>query len=103
NIPRFKKIETLTLGVFLPLVLIGYTMLLLSGAEAVFWGRSSTAVYHGYSAYLVSLLWFGVAGLLIGHFWFRNYRVLTRANHKMLMRVSAILVVVGLVSAIVLV
>lgn len=103
NIPRFKKVEVLVLGVVLPVVLISHTVLLLSNADAVFWGRGSNAVYHGSGAYLVSLLWFGVAGLLIGHFCLRTYQIFSPANHRMLMWVSAILVLVGLVSAIVLV
>ena len=103
TIPRFKKVEALSLGIFLPVLLSGYTVLLLLNAEAVFWGRSSSVIYHGYSAYFVSSLWFGVSGLMAGHFWLRHYRLLKPSRHRALMRASLFLVLVGLASAILLV
>lgn len=103
TIPRFKKIEALSLGIVLPVLLAGYTVLLLLNSEAVFWGRSSSVIYHGYSAFFVSSLWFGVSGLLAGHFWLRQYRVLRPARRRALMWVSSFLVLVGLASVILLV
>lgn len=102
RIARFKKVEAFTLGIAVPVVLISYTVMLLLTNEAVFWGRSSTVIYHGFCAYLVSLLWFGAAGLLVGHFYLRTYRLLRQASHKMFMWLSAIFVLVGLVSGIML-
>ena len=103
SIPRYKKVEATFLGIFVPLVLAGYTTYLLVQSEAVFWGRSSTVIYHGTAAYFVSLLWFGVSALMLGHFLFRPYRVLAASRHKIFMWLSAMLVVTGLVSAVVLV
>lgn len=103
TIPRFKRIEALSLGIVLPVLLSGYTVFLLLNSQAVFWGRSSSVIYHGYDAFLVSALWFGVSGLLAGHFWLRQYRVLSPARRKAFMWVSSVLVLVGLVSAIALV
>ncbi|MFB2706064.1 hypothetical protein [Marinobacter shengliensis] len=100
TIPRFKKIEVLSLGIVLPVLLSGYTVLLLLNSEAVFWGRSSTVIYQGDSAFFVSLLWFGVSGLLAGHFWLRHLRLLRPSRHRVLMWASLILVLVGLASAI---
>ena len=42
TIPRFKKIEALSLGIVLPVFLSGYTVLLLLNSEAVFWAVSYT-------------------------------------------------------------
>jgi|TARA_R110000851_G_scaffold11529_1_gene40353 hypothetical protein len=103
TIPRFKKIEALSLGIVLPVFLSGYTVLLLLNSEAVFWGRGSSVTYQGYSAFLVSALWFGVSGILAGHYWLRHYRVLRPARRRALMWASTFLVLVGLVSAIFLV
>lgn len=101
-IPRFKKVEALVFGITAPVLLVGYTTLMLLTNEAVFWGRSSIAVYHGMSAYLVSLLWLGISGLLVGHFFLRTFHLLRRSSHKIYMWLLAILLSVGLVSAIVL-
>lgn len=38
KIPRFKKMEVLLLGIVLPVLLSGYTVLLLLSSEAVFGG-----------------------------------------------------------------
>ena len=103
TIPGFKKIEALSLGIVLPVFLSGYTVLLLLNSEAVFWGRSSNVIYQGYSAFLVSALWFGVSGLLAGHFCLRQYRVLRPARRRAFMWVSSFLVLVGLASAILLI
>jgi hypothetical protein len=102
SIPRYKKVEAVFLGLFIPLVLTGYTAYLITHSEAVFWGRSSTAIYHGTEAYFISLLWFGVSALMLGQFLFRPYRMLPPLRHKAFMWVSAVLVVVGLASAVVL-
>ncbi len=103
TIPRFKKIEALSLGIVLPVFLSGYTVLLLLNSEAIFWGRGSSVTYHGYSAFFVSSLWFGISGLLAGHFWLRQYRILTPARRRAFMWVSSVLLLVGLASAILLV
>ena len=103
TIPRFKKIEALLLGIVLPVLLSGYTVLLLLKSEAVFWGRSSSVVYQGDSAFFVSLLWFGASGLLAGHFWLRHYRLLRPSRHRLVMWASSLLVLAGLASAIFLV
>ena len=67
TIPRFKKIEALSLGIVLPVFLSGYTVLLLLNSEAVFWGRGSSVTYQGYSAFLgvmvISGVWKQVEGV----------------------------------------
>lgn len=103
RIPRYKKVEAIFLGIIVPLVLAGYTAYLVAQSEAVFWGRSSTVIYHGMAAYFVSLLWFGVSTLMLGHFLFRPYRVLAISRHKIFILASVMLIVTGLVSAVVLV
>lgn len=103
SIPRYKKVEAIFLGIFVPLALAGYTTYLVVQSEAVFWGRSSTVIYHGSAAYFVSLLWFGVSALMLGYFLFRPYQVLAPSRHKIFMWSSAMLVVAGLASAVVLV
>jgi len=103
SIPRYKKVEAIFLGIFVPLALVGYTIYLLAQFEAVFWGRSSTVIYHGTEAYFVSSLWFGVSALMLGHFLLRPYRLLAPSRHKIFMWSSAMLVVAGLASAVVLV
>lgn len=103
TIPRFKKFEALLLGIVLPVSLSGYTVHLLLKSEAVFWGRSSSVIYEGDSAFFVSLLWFGASGLLAGHFWLRQYRLLRPSRHSIVMWVSSFLVLAGMASAIFLV
>jgi hypothetical protein len=102
RIPKYKKIEAILLGILIPLVLAGYTTCLAVQSEAVFWARSSAVIYHGTPAYFVSLLWFGVSALMLGHFLFRTYRILKPSSHKTFIWISAMFAVTGLVSAVVL-
>lgn len=101
RIPRYKKTEAMILGLTIPLVLAIYTAHLALNNEAVFWGRSSTVIYHGSEAYFVSLLWFGLSALMCGHFFLRHFRLLSIEVHKIYMWVSAIFMAIGLVSAVV--
>ncbi|BBB30011.1 hypothetical protein NEJAP_2062 [Neptunomonas japonica JAMM 1380] len=101
RIPRYKQTEAMILGIIVPLALAIYTAHLALNDEAVFWGRSSTVIYHGSEAYFVSLLWFGLSALMCGHFLLRHYRLLSTTTHNIYMWTTAICMVIGLVSAVV--
>jgi hypothetical protein len=103
SMPTYKKIEVAIFGVLLPAILAIYTITLLTQGEAVFWGRSSTVLYHGNEAYLISLLWFGVAGFMLGQFFLRPLRLVGAPFCKATIYLSLALVVVGLASSVVLV
>jgi len=86
-----------------PLALIGYTATLLSQGKAFFWGRSETITYQSGAAYFVSLLWFGVSGLMFSQFLLRSKHLVGPRGYKLVMALSVALVFVGLASAVVLV
>lgn len=101
RITRYKQTEATVLGIIAPLALAIYTAHLALNDEAVFWGRSSTVIYHGSEAYFVSLLCFGLSKFMCGYFLLRHYRLLSITVYNVYMWVSAIFMLVGLVSAVV--
>jgi hypothetical protein len=103
KLARFEKVEVIALGVIAPTALLLYTILLLVSGEAVFWGRGSNVIYHGNEAYFVSLLWFGSSICLLTHFLFRPLKMFNYRTRKHLIYISAVLVCIGLTSAVVLV
>ena len=46
DLAKYQKVEVAVLGLIAPVLLLTYTILLLLSGEAVFWGRSSTVIYH---------------------------------------------------------
>jgi len=103
SMPRYKKIEVAVLGVLVPLALTAYTATLLANGKALFWGRSETIAYQSGAAYFVSLLWFGVSGLMLSQFLLRPMQLGGSKGYKLATALSVALVIVGLASAVVLV
>lgn len=99
--PRFKKVEIIILGAFAPLSLSIYTIYLLLQSKAIFWGRNTSVIYYGVEAYWVSCLWFGLSGLMVGHFLCRSLHFLKPKQQQAFMFGATLLIFMGLAGAII--
>ena len=103
NLPKYKKIEISLFGIIAPLALTLYTLYLLLKNEAVFWGRSSSIIYYGSDAILVSLLWFGVSLMMLSCFFLRPLNFIGYVRHKAVLYFSMALIFIGPISVVVLI
>lgn len=103
NLPRYKKIEIALFGVIAPMALTAYTVYLLLKYEAVFWVRSTSIIYYGSDAILVSLLWFAISLMMLSCFFLRPLNFIGYVRHKLVLYISVTLISVGLISVVVLI
>ncbi len=98
---KFEKLQMGALGIAIPLIIaivVGY--LLVIESAAVFPGRSQLIWFHGYQAYFVSCLWFGLAVFLFGYNFMRLYYLRRAKKTIYFAYVGITLISVGLLSSI---
>ena len=101
KLARFEMVETLALGIALPIVIMTWTLILIIENKGVFPGRGELVYFYDTQGYIVSSLWFGISIGLVTHFVLRRTILKNEMQRlKLLYYFSVLLISVGLFSSI---